>query len=458
MTIRKLLLIFFIGISILIISINTGVLTFLTNRYFTDYLDKNYQTHLNQIIKYTEKVIDNKNTSFKQMAVELETHLNDPIIGIKLYSNNGDLLVDVSSNYHMNRINGKMMNHMMSFRNENEVESYKIVNQGKVQGTLSITKYSSLENSIISKMFKKTLIINSLFSLIIALIMAVFVGSFLSKKISKSIEETETLANDIQMGLKISTKKTFISEISRLQQRLYELNTRLKIKQKSRKNLIDQLMHQTGTPLTILRTHIEGIEDGFIELNERELSVWKNQVENLDAIISNIGGMIDANKEENKISIEEFEISELINQIVIGLKPQFDKKNIELKLLSKNKIYMKSDQYKLSQSIYNLLTNSYKYTPSNGSVYIDYKEENDKLILSIKDTGLGISDFDKEKIFDAYYRSNNTLQIKGEGIGLFVVKENITLLQGKIVVESELDKGSNFTIEIPLILKEQIKI
>mgnify|MGYP003445940794 FL=1 len=272
------------------------------------------------------------------------------------------------------------------------------------------------------------------------------------------IEETEILANDIQMGLKISTKKIFISEISRLQQRLYELNTRLKIKQKSRKNLIDQLMHQTGTPLTILRTHIEGIEDGFIELNERELSVWKNQVENLDAIISNIGGMIDANKEENKISIEEFEISELINQIVIGLKPQFDKKNIELKLLSKNKIYMKSDQYKLSQSIYNLLTNSYKYTPSNGSVYIDYKEENDKLILSIKDTGLGISDFDKEKIFDAYYRSNNTLQIKGEGIGLFVVKENITLLQGKIVVESELDKGSNFTIEIPLILKEQIKI
>ena len=251
MTIRKLLLIFFIGISVLIISINTGVLTFLTNRYFTDYLDKNYQTHLNQIIKYTEKVIDNKNTSFKQMAVELETHLNDPIIGIKLYSNNGDLLVDVSSNYHMNRINGKMMNHMMSFRNENEVESYKIVNQGKVQGTLSITKYSSLENSIISKMFKKTLIINSLFSLIIALIMAVFVGSFLSKKISKSIEETEILANDIQMGLKISTKKTFISEISRLQQRLYELNTRLKIKQKSRKNLIDQLMHQTGTPLTI---------------------------------------------------------------------------------------------------------------------------------------------------------------------------------------------------------------
>ena len=69
-----------------------------------------------------------------------------------------------------------------------------------------------------------------------------------------------------------------------------------------------------------------------------------------------------------------------------------------------------------------------------------------------------LSDFDKEKIFDAYYRSNNTLQIKGEGIGLFVVKENITLLQGKIVVESELDKGSNFTIEIPLILKEQIKI
>ncbi len=457
MTIRKLLLSFFIGISILIISINTGILASLTSRYFSDYLDKNYQTHLNQIIKYTEKVINNKNTSFKQMTLELETHLNDPIIRIQLYSNSGDLLVDVNSNYHIeNKMNGKMKNHMMAFQSENEVESYKIITQGKIQGTLSITKYSSLENSIISRMFKKTLIINSIFSLIIALVMTIFVGNFLSKKISKSIEETETLANDIQMGLDISTKKTFINEISRLQQRLYELNTRLKIKQKSRKGLIDQLMHQTGTPLTILKTHIEGIEDGFIEVNEKELSVWKNQVENLEAIILNIGGMIDANKEENRANIEEFEINELINQIVIGLKPQFDKKNINLQLLSKNKVHMKSDQYKLSQSIYNLLTNSCKYTPTNGSVYIDYREENNRLILSIKDTGLGISNFDKERIFDAYYRSGNALQIKGEGIGLFVVKENLGLLKGKITVESELDKGSNFIIDIPLVLEKTV--
>ena len=68
MTIRKLLLSFFIGISILIISINTGILASLTSRYFSDYLDKNYQTHLNQIIKYTEKVINNKNTSFNQIG------------------------------------------------------------------------------------------------------------------------------------------------------------------------------------------------------------------------------------------------------------------------------------------------------------------------------------------------------------------------------------------------------
>lgn len=455
MTIRKLLLIFFIGISVLIISINTGILTFLTNRYFSDYLDKNYQTHLNQIIKYIEKVINNKNTSFKQMTLELETHLNDPIIRIQLYSNSGDLLVDVNSNYHIeNKMNGKMKNHMMAFQSENEVESYKIITQGKIQGTLSITKYSSLENSIISRMFKKTLIINSIFSLIIALVMTIFVGNFLSKKISKSIEETEALANDIQMGLDISTKKTFINEISRLQQRLYELNTRLKIKQKSRKGLIDQLMHQTGTPLTILKTHIEGIEDGFIEVNKKELSVWKNQVENLEAIISNIGGMIDANKEENRVNIEEFEINELINQIIVGLKPQFDKKNISLALLSKNKLYMKSDQYKLSQSIYNLLTNSCKYTPANGSVFIDYKEESGRLILNIKDSGLGISNFDKNKIFDAYYRSNEVLQVKGEGIGLFVVKENLGLLSGKITVESELGKGSDFIIDIPLVLEK----
>ena len=211
-------------------------------------------------------------------------------------------------------------------------------------------------------------------------------------------------------------------------------------------------MHQTGTPLTILKTHIEGIEDGFIELGEKELSVWKNQVENLEAIIMNIGGMIDANKEENKLDVEEFEVSELINQIIAGLKPQFEKKNISLNLLSKKKIYMKSDQYKLSQIFYNLLTNSFKYTLKDGFVNINYKEENKRLILSIEDSGLGICDFDKEKIFDAYYRSSNAHNIKGEGIGLFVVKENLNLLNGTITVNSELNKGSNFIINIPLII------
>ena len=450
MTIRKLLLSFFIGISILIISINTGILASLTSRYFSDYLDKNYQTHLNQIIKYTEKVINNKNTSFNQMAMELETHLNDPIIGIKLYSVSGDLLVDVSSNYHI--ASEQMMNHMKSLRPENEVESYKIITKGNSQGTLIITKYSSLEDSIMAKMFKKALILNSLFSLIIVLIIAIIVGSFISKKISKSIEETEILANEMEIGIDVSNRKTFISEISRLQQRLYDLNTRLRIKQKSRKSLIDQLMHQTGTPLTILKTHIEGIEDGFIELGEKELSVWKNQVENLEAIIMNIGGMIDANKEENKLDVEEFEVSELINQIIAGLKPQFEKKNISLNLLSKKKIYMKSDQYKLSQIFYNLLTNSFKYTLKDGFVNINYKEENKRLVLSIEDSGLGICDFDKEKIFDAYYRSSNAHNIKGEGIGLFVVKENLNLLNGTITVNSELNKGSNFIINIPLII------
>ena len=62
------------------------------------------------------------------MAMELETHLNDPIIGIKLYSVSGDLLVDVSSNYHVENV--QMMNHMKSLRPENEVESYKIITKG----------------------------------------------------------------------------------------------------------------------------------------------------------------------------------------------------------------------------------------------------------------------------------------------------------------------------------------
>lgn len=454
MTVKRLWLIILIMTAVISIGINALILTTLTDRYFKDYLSENYEKHVNQIIDYAKTALSEENISYKQMAIELETHLNDPIIGIKFYSKNGELLADVSSHYHLgngNLINGKMMKNFMN-KSQQEVEQYKIMNQGNLTGILHITKYDSAQNSILAKMFKSALIMNSIFSMLIALLISITIGIFISKKMSRELMETADLANDIQAGVNNTSKKSFIIEINGIRESLDELNTRLKIKQKNRKELVDQLMHQTRTPLTILKSHLEGIEDGIIKMNEEEIKIWQNQINNITAIIANMSGMIDANKEKDEITIEELEINHLIYQIINGLKPQFDKKNIKLKVLTGEKLLLKTDQYKLSQIIYNLLTNAYKYTETNGKVEVSYISKEEKVIIKIQDTGIGIENEEIGKIFRAYYRSEDVSQINGEGIGLYVVNENLKLLGGTVKVESKKGIGSSFIFEIPICL------
>lgn len=452
MTIKRLWLITLVIISTISIGINALILTSLTNRYFKNYLEENYEKHVKQVIDYTKITLMDKNTSFKQMTVELESHLSDPITGIRLYSKDGELLVDVSGHYHLNNFSMMAEKRIKNIRyqKQEEIEQYKIMNSDELLGILHVTKYNSAQNSVIARMFKSSLIINSIYSMLIALLISFVIGMLISRRMTIDLTETATLANDIQAGINNISKKSFISEINGIRESLDELNTRLKIKQKSRKELIDQLMHQTRTPLTILKSHLEGLEDGIIQMNDDEIEIWQNQINNITDIISNMAGMIDGNKENDEITKEEFEITSLISQIINGLKAQFNKKNIALKFQANQKIVMKTDQYKLSQVIYNLLTNAYKYTEENGKVEITCIALDKTLTISVKDTGMGIDLDEIDKIFRAYYRSKNVSKINGEGIGLYVVEENLKLLRGTIRVESQKNVGSNFILMLPI--------
>ena len=165
--------------------------------------------------------------------------------------------------------------------------------------------------------------------------------------------------------------------------------------------------------------------------------------------------MIDAEKDFDVLKIEEFEIASLLRQITNGLKAQFAKKNIELNLDTSQKIMLNTDKYKLSQIIYNILTNAYKYTNENGEVNLSYSINNNALSIVIEDNGIGINQEDLKKIFDAYYRSNTIHNNQGEGLGLYLASENVKKIEGKIEVSSILGKGSQFSINVQLDLSNK---
>lgn len=450
MTMRKIWLTILTLVAVISVGVNAFILSSLTDNYFVDYLTASYENHITQIVEYTKKSLLNNPVTYEQMVIELETHLDDPVVQIKLYKPTGELIIDVKDASHPSNM---MMGRGMMFGNNEyreTVDQFDVMDQGSLIGILNITRQSSTENSLVAQLFKSELLKNSLISIAVALMLAFLIGLYVSSRMSKALKETADAASAIELGGNFSYKMHYIKEINQIRTSLEELNTRLKLKQKSRKVLIDQMVHQARTPLTILKFHLEALEDGLIEFNEDEKSVCHTQIDTLNQMISNMSGLIDAGKEVDSLKIETFDLHLILKQIVRGLKTQFDKKHIGLEILSNEKIWIQTDKDLLSQIIYNLLTNAYKYTDAHGHVAISYKSTIDQVILTIEDTGIGIENKELDKIFQAYYRIDRDSDTPGEGIGLYVVKENVHALNGLVEVKSEVGKGSSFMIRLPL--------
>ncbi len=432
---------------VLSVVINSIMFGLLINRTFIDYSTENYDTHVSQLEAFSQQVLLDNGYSQQQINMQLESHLSDPIKTIKLYDQNGNLLGSVSTT--SMPMMGGMMGRMTNTQAE-EVDTRKIMANGTEIGELYITRYSAIRDSQEARKFMVSLAYSGFISLGLVFALIFVIGLFISRRMSRDLRLTAQQAIDIDLGNPGEIPKSRVKEIRTIQHSLDTLNARLKMKQTSRKKLIDELVHQTRTPLTILKTHLEGFQDGILDLTPEEIGVCESQIEHLTAIISNMSNMIDAQKELDPVNFEAVEISQLIKQIIGGLKIQFEKKDVELKLLNHQKLTLTTDRYKLSQVIYNLLTNAYKFTASGGKVRLHYFSQDNTLTLVVEDTGNGIAAADKDKIFDVYFRGENARDIPGDGIGLYVVNENLEKIGGKIEVESTPGKGSKFVMHLPL--------
>lgn len=451
MTVKRQWMLVLILTVVISVAVNSLMLSILIKRQFIDYSTENYNSHISQLEEFSKKMLVENSYSRQQIAMQLESHLSDPINEIRLYDMDGNLLAYAASNRHqmMGMMGNRMMNRMMGNASE-EIDSVDIVYDEDIIGRLNIKRYSSIGNSLATRNFVVSLIGSSLISFGLVFILIFIIGMIISNKMTKDLRLTAQQAVAIDLGDAVHVQKSHVKEIRMIQQSLETLQARLRLKQTSRKKLVDELVHQTRTPLTILSMHLEGFQDGVIQFTPDEIKNCESQIDNITSIITNMSSMIDAEKDIDLTEFEQIELNHLLKQIIGGLKMQFDKKGIDIQLLSQHKLILDTDRYKLSQAIYNLLTNAYKFTDSGGKVTVDYGEFQDGVRIMIEDTGTGIRREEQSKIFEAYYRGSSSGDYSGEGIGLYVVKQNIAKIGGSIEVESEYGEGSRFIIWMPL--------
>lgn len=447
MTMKRLWLTVLISISVISILANGLVIMVLTNQYFKAYMVDVYQTHVEELTTYASQALSSSLVNGKQIAIDLETHLDDPINRIKLFDYEGNMIADVKA---LNQPLTGMMRGMMSgaSRDSQEaVDQYVLTNGKDKVGTLLITRSSAIDNTMITRFFQFSLLKNSGLALLFALSISIIIALLVSKRISKALQNTADFATHIHARDDFTGQKSGILEINIINQSLLDLKDKLNLKQKSRKTVVDELVHQTRTPLTVLKTHLDALEDGLIEMCPEEIQVCQAQIDAIDLLIHNMRDMVDADRTSPVLHLETVDLNKVLTRIIRGLETQFKQKSIALKYQAQH-VMINTDVNIFSQAIYNLLTNAYKYTDANGEVVLALEDQEEIIMITVSDNGCGIASKYLEKIFQAYYSVPGETK-RGDGLGLYIVASNIALLGGTIEVSSVVNQGTTFSISIP---------
>jgi two-component system phosphate regulon sensor histidine kinase PhoR len=229
--------------------------------------------------------------------------------------------------------------------------------------------------------------------------------------------------------------------------------TRHKQLERIKDRLIFDVSHELRTPVTNLSLYLELLESGKTERWSEYMGVLKGETNRLIELIENV---LDLSRldmwRSKKIRFSAVDLNIVADQVVTAHRPLAESAGLELNFKPANNLpVIQGEQNQLARLITNLLSNAIRYTPT-GQVVIRTGQECGNVFLQVQDTGIGIEAEDMPHIFDRFYRGRQVSQSKitGTGLGLAIVKEIVEIHEGRIDVQSEVGKGSTFTVWFPV--------
>lgn len=287
--------------------------------------------------------------------------------------------------------------------------------------------------------------------------------------LTKPIDEYQ-LINRIKVYLKMIEKERTMNLIleQRVNDQVKELKKAKEIAEElneAKSNYIANMSHELRTPLNILLSTTQLInlylkEEKVLD-KEKIQSKINLQAQNCYRLLKLVNNLIDITKMDAgyfSLRLTKCNIVEIVEEITMSVVEYVENKGDSLVFdtdVEEKTMYCDLDA--IERIMLNLLSNAIKYTPEGGKIFVSMKSLEDRVSISVKDTGIGIPKDKLSVIFQRFKQVDNLLtrQCEGSGIGLSLVKSLVELHGGKIYVESEYGKGSEFIVELPADLKEE---
>ncbi len=287
----------------------------------------------------------------------------------------------------------------------------------------------------------------------------------LEQQLIKNRNELVILNNQLEVKIEERTSelreknKNLTEEVTRRRRSEAQLKVALATEKELnelKSRIVSIISHEIKTPLTSVKGSAELIEmyldsDAGRDKIYKHLNNIKQSVNSLTNLISEtlLVSKMDSGKYEPKsepLNLKE-ELHTIIDQIENGYS---DKHSIILDIDSNVPDIIISDSLLINQIFSNLISNAVKYSPDTEIVEVELSRKNNSLVFKVKDYGIGIPDKDKKYLFEMFHRASNTSKIGGTGLGLSIVKRSVEQLKGEVRFTSEIDKGTEFVVELPL--------
>ncbi|MBM3240109.1 DUF3365 domain-containing protein [Candidatus Poribacteria bacterium] len=266
----------------------------------------------------------------------------------------------------------------------------------------------------------------------------------MSLKLFESTQELQTARDNLE------------HEVAQRTAQLQQANAELEKANKLKSEFLANMSHELRTPLNSIIGFAEVLRDGLCgELNPEQMECVLDIHNGGQHLLQMINDVLDLSKiEAGKMELhcEVFSLSTTLDGILSVVRDMANRKKLSLQVNAPDNLPdIYADPVKFKQLMYNLLSNAIKFTPEGGSITIDVSCENDEFLISVTDTGIGISPEDQLYLFDKFKQvdSSYARQYEGTGLGLALTKRLVSMHGGDIWVESEPGKGSKFSFTLP---------
>ncbi len=271
-----------------------------------------------------------------------------------------------------------------------------------------------------------------------------------NKLMSDTIEAMDRIAHgDFSVLIRVDEHNPFSDLAESVNKMARELGTMEKLRQ----DFISDVSHEIQSPLTSISGFAALLKNDSLTAVQRAhyIDVIETEARRLSKLSDNLLRLSSLEGSDQPLHVKDFSLDKQIQHAVLMLEPQWSAKQIELSL-ELEKTAFNGDEGLLGQVWINLIHNAIKFTPERGMIGVTLTGDGKTVVCRVSDTGAGISEEDRMHIFERFYKADKARDraLGGSGLGLSLVKKIVELHGGTVTAQSELGKGSVFTVSLPV--------